>query len=45
MLNPDGSIQASRRRFPTIANTLVRRTPLRRLFPPLEWQRRHYMLD
>jgi N-acetylglucosaminyl-diphospho-decaprenol L-rhamnosyltransferase len=45
MLNPDGSMQASRRRFPTIANTLVRRSPLRRLFPPLEWQRRHYMLD
>jgi N-acetylglucosaminyl-diphospho-decaprenol L-rhamnosyltransferase len=45
LLNPDGSIQASRRRFPTIANTLVRRSPLRRLFPPLEWQRRHYMLD
>ncbi len=45
LLNPDGSIQASRRRFPTIANTLVRRSPLRRLFPPLDWQRRHYMLD
>jgi N-acetylglucosaminyl-diphospho-decaprenol L-rhamnosyltransferase len=45
LLNPDGTIQPSRRRFPTIANTLVRRTPLRRLFPPLEWQRRHYMLD
>jgi GT2 family glycosyltransferase len=45
LLNPDGSLQASRRRFPTIANTLVRRTPLRRFFPPLEWQRTHYMLD
>jgi GT2 family glycosyltransferase len=45
LLNPDGSIQASRRRFPTIGNTLVRRTPMRRLFPPLEWQRQHYMLD
>lgn len=45
LLNPDGSIQASRRHFPTIGNTLVRRTPLRRLFPPLEWQRTHYMLD
>ena len=45
LLNPDGTTQPSRRRFPTIANTLVRRTPLRRLFPPLEWQRRHYMLD
>jgi GT2 family glycosyltransferase len=45
LLNPDGTTQPSRRRFPTIANTLVRRTPLRRLFPPLAWQRRHYMLD
>ena len=45
LLNPDGTTQASRRHFPTIANTLVRRTPLRRLFPPLDWQRRHYMLD
>jgi GT2 family glycosyltransferase len=45
LLNPDGTIQPSRRRFPTIANTLVRRTPLRRFFPPLERQRRHYMLD
>lgn len=45
LLNPDGTIQPSRRRFPAIGDTLVRRTPLRRLFPPLEWQRRHYMLD
>jgi GT2 family glycosyltransferase len=45
MLNPDGTLQASRRRFPTVAGTLVRRTPLRLLFPPLQWQRRHYMLD
>jgi N-acetylglucosaminyl-diphospho-decaprenol L-rhamnosyltransferase len=42
---PDGSWQASRRRFPTIASTIVRRTPLRWLFPPLRWQRRHYYLD
>jgi N-acetylglucosaminyl-diphospho-decaprenol L-rhamnosyltransferase len=45
MLNPDGTLQPSRRRFPTIAGTVVRRTPLRMLFPPLRWQRRHYMLD
>ena len=45
MINPDGTLQASRRRFPTIAGTIVRRTPLRKLFPPLEWQRRHYLLD
>jgi GT2 family glycosyltransferase len=45
MLYRDGSWQASRRSFPTIGATLVRRTPLRLLFPPLRWQRRHYLLD
>jgi GT2 family glycosyltransferase len=45
MLYSDGSWQASRRRFPTVGGTLVRRTPLRLLFPPLRWQRRHYLLD
>jgi N-acetylglucosaminyl-diphospho-decaprenol L-rhamnosyltransferase len=45
MLNPDGTLQASRRSFPTIGGTIVRRTPLRTLFPPLRWQRRHYLLD
>jgi N-acetylglucosaminyl-diphospho-decaprenol L-rhamnosyltransferase len=45
MLNPDGTLQASRRSFPTIGGTIVRRTPLRALFPPLRWQRRHYLLD
>ena len=45
MLNPDGTLQASRRRFPTVAGTIVRRTPLRLLFPPLKWQWRHYMRD
>ena len=35
----------SRRRFPTVGGTLVRRTPLRRFFPPLERQRAHYHLD
>jgi len=29
MVNPDGTLQASRRRFPTVAGTIVRRTPLR----------------
>jgi N-acetylglucosaminyl-diphospho-decaprenol L-rhamnosyltransferase len=42
---PDGRWQPSRRRFPTVGATLVRRTPLRRLFPPLEHQRGHYGLD
>jgi N-acetylglucosaminyl-diphospho-decaprenol L-rhamnosyltransferase len=45
MLNPDGTLQASRRSFPTIGGTIVRRTPLRTLFPPLRWQKRHYLLD
>src|SRR5881397_3512135 len=45
MLYSDGSWQPSRRSFPTVGATLVRRTPLRLLFPPLRWQRRHYLLD
>ena len=42
---PDGSWQPSRRRFPTVRGTFVRRTPLRRLRPPYETQRGHYELD
>ncbi len=45
LLWPDGTWQPSRRRFPTVTGTIVRRTPLRRLFPPLERQRAHYNLD
>ena len=45
MLYSDGTWQASRRSFPTVGATLVRRTPLRLLFPPLRWQRQHYLLD
>ena len=41
MLFPDGSWQPSRRRFPTVTGTIVRRTPLRLVVP----QRRHYHLD
>jgi hypothetical protein len=41
MVFPDGRPQPSRRRFPTVTGTVVRRTPLRRLLP----QRRHYHLD
>jgi GT2 family glycosyltransferase len=41
---PDGSWQPSRRRFPTVRGTIVRRTPLRRLRPPYETQREHYGL-
>jgi GT2 family glycosyltransferase len=42
---PDGTWQPSRRRFPTVGGTIVRRTPLRRLRPPYETQRDHYHLD
>jgi len=38
---PDGSWQPSRRRFPTVSGTIVRRTPLRRVLP----QKRHFHLD
>jgi GT2 family glycosyltransferase len=41
MVYPDGTPQPSRRRFPTVIGTIVRRTPLRRVVP----QRRHYHLD
>ena len=42
---PDGRWQPSRRSFPTVRGTLVRRTPLRKLLHPEERQRRHYLLD
>jgi GT2 family glycosyltransferase len=42
---PDGSWQPSRRKFPTVRGTIVRRTPLRHLRPPYETQREHYSLD
>jgi N-acetylglucosaminyl-diphospho-decaprenol L-rhamnosyltransferase len=41
MVYPDGAPQPSRRRFPTVSGTIVRRTPRRRLVP----QRRHFNLD
>jgi GT2 family glycosyltransferase len=45
MRYPDGRWQPSRRSFPTVMGTLVRRTPLRLVFPPYERQRHHYLLD
>lgn len=45
MVWPDGSWQPTRRRFPTVTGTIVRRTPLRLLFRPLQRQRSHYLLD
>jgi GT2 family glycosyltransferase len=41
MVYPDGTWQPSRRRFPTVGGTIVRRTPLRLIVP----QRRHFHLD
>jgi N-acetylglucosaminyl-diphospho-decaprenol L-rhamnosyltransferase len=41
MVYPDGRPQPSRRRFPTVTGTVVRRTPLRKFL----LQRRHYHLD
>ncbi len=39
----DGSLNPSRRRFPTVGGTIVRRTPLRRVLG--DTQRAHYGLD
>jgi N-acetylglucosaminyl-diphospho-decaprenol L-rhamnosyltransferase len=41
MLYPDGTFQPSRRRFPTVTGTIVRRTPLRKAVS----QPRHLHLD
>jgi GT2 family glycosyltransferase len=41
MVYPDGRPQPSRRRFPTVRGTIVRRTPLRRVVR----QQHHYHLD
>jgi GT2 family glycosyltransferase len=41
--HPDGSLNPSRRRFPTVSGTVVRRTPLRRFLGGT--QRAHYGLD
>ena len=41
----DGRWQPSRRAFPTVSGTLVRRTPLRLLVDPAAHQRSHYLLD
>jgi N-acetylglucosaminyl-diphospho-decaprenol L-rhamnosyltransferase len=45
LLFPDGRWQASRRSFPTIAGTIVRRTPLRRILHPETRQVDHYLLE
>jgi GT2 family glycosyltransferase len=46
LLETDGTLQRSRRRFPTVTGTLVRRTPLRLLTRNLEAaQSDHYLAD
>lgn len=45
LVYPDGAWQPSRRAFPTVGGTIVRRTPLRLLLRPPKRQRRHYLLD
>jgi len=45
MLWRDGTWQPSRRRFPTVGGTFVRRTPLRLVLRPYQRQRAHYGLD
>jgi GT2 family glycosyltransferase len=43
---PDGRWQPSRRLFPTVGGTIVRRTPLRAIFrPEAARQRDHYLLE
>jgi GT2 family glycosyltransferase len=45
MLFPDGRWQPSRRRFPTVRGTIVRRTPLRKVLRPETRQLEHYLLE
>jgi GT2 family glycosyltransferase len=45
LLSPDGHWQPSRRRFPTVRGTIVRRTPLRSILRPETRQRDHYQLE
>lgn len=45
MRYPDGTWQPSRRRFPTVVGTLLRRTPLRLVLRSPRWNAAHYQLD
>ena len=45
LLFPDGRWQPSRRRFPTVTGTIVRRTPLRKILRPETRQIDHYLLE
>ena len=44
LVYPDGRLQPSRRRFPTVAGTIWRRTPLRLVRDPYRSQSAHYHL-
>ena len=45
LLNPDGSIQSSRRRFPTLATAFLESTVLQQWFPHNRVTRHYYMAD
>ncbi|MBI4493200.1 MAG: glycosyltransferase family 2 protein [Chloroflexi bacterium] len=45
LLNPDGTSQSSRRRFPTLATAFLESTVLQRLWPAHPLLRRYYVLD
>ncbi|MBI2908636.1 MAG: glycosyltransferase family 2 protein, partial [Chloroflexi bacterium] len=45
LLNPDGSIQSSRRRFPTLATAFVESTMIQQYLPNSPELKRFYMLD
>jgi N-acetylglucosaminyl-diphospho-decaprenol L-rhamnosyltransferase len=45
LLFPDGSVQPSARRFPTLGWVVARRTPLRLVLGRTVWSRRHLMED
>jgi N-acetylglucosaminyl-diphospho-decaprenol L-rhamnosyltransferase len=45
LLNPDGTLQPSRRRFPTLATALVESTPLQQAFPRAGVLQRFYIED
>jgi len=42
---PDGRIQLSARRFPSLKSVLARRTPMRKLMTESDWNRWHLMAD
>jgi hypothetical protein len=45
LLNPDGSVQSSRRRFPTVVTGLAESTPWAWHWPENPWARRYHMAD